>query len=292
MKLNLILNSTFKLITKTIKKLGLWLIPILIIGYPIFIVITQQQQAETIVNLGFAKAGYYGMGTKNSTLVQLKQSFPDNITKPQYLYVFETNRDIKGVILDFKREAPLFNISMNTTSDINNTGLNVKGRIDFEETKKVVRQSTLEELQKNQDFDIEDKSKPAKGFDLDDDYFDGIKYNKDDDREKGKLLKDYILVNPNIKLKSWDDFEIRGDLTTTGVATNKQLSEAQTLLFDPEYPNCKFISVAFQGGFSDKVVDTSILRKIFVIKKDRTIIEIPIVDGKFDWKSVDGELKK
>jgi hypothetical protein len=58
-----------------------------------------------------------------------------------------------------------------------------------------------------------------------------------------------------------------------------------TLIEDKEFPNLRMAVRVFDGGYCDQCEDTSFLRKVYFVKKDRTVIEVLTkADGYFDYR--------
>jgi hypothetical protein len=231
----------------------------------------------------------FGLGIIRSEIIEFDQKNSiSNYLNPIYTLILESENFKGGYVVNYSRGFPLQELYIKGKASIKSFTIK-DDKKSFEDIVKLAKEKNISTLENTDDIY---SGRNKEGFDLDDDYFDGLELNKNDDSEKGNLISHYNIFIPNEKLLEYFNRPFRLDLSTSGKATDQKYREAHTLLFDKEYPNAKFISLAYTNGIADKHINDSFLKSIYIIKKDRTIIEIPIVDGKFDWKSVDGELKK
>jgi hypothetical protein len=231
----------------------------------------------------------FGLGIIRSEIVEFDQkNSMSNYLSPIYTLILETENFKGGYVINYSRGFPLQEIYIKNKESVKSFTIK-DDKKSFENIVKLAKEKNISTVDNTDEIYT---GKQKEGFDLTDDYFDGVKVDKSKKLERGKLIKDYSIVIPDTSVSNFSKLLFRLDLLTTGPTINHKLWERQTVLFDPEYPNAKFIAISFTNGYSDKSADNSFLKSIYIIKKDRTIIEIPIVDGKFDWKLVDGELKK
>jgi hypothetical protein len=136
-----------------------------------------------------------------------------------------------------------------------------------------------------------DSYRQIEGFDVIEQYFDGLKPNKNQSTTRGLKISDYKFLKVGLDDKSYLSSELRIDAIGGGVKGSKFASqpEVMTLLKDPEYTNAKFIALNFDKGIPSNgpLRGTSKLKDIRIIHKDRSIIEVPTKpDGSFDFESV------
>jgi heme/copper-type cytochrome/quinol oxidase subunit 2 len=219
--------------------------------------------------------------------VELIKNEKSSFFNPQYTLVINANGNIGGYIATFDRQLPFLNLNLKKENFKTFTYLD-KSK-SFEEIKTIAKQQDLSKITDRTQVATDQTDSEEGKYSGEDEYF-KVKYDEDG-RNSGKKIKDYYQLVYNELLKTGYARKFHLDRIHTGM--NKyRMVEAQTLIFDNDYPNVNFVARLFDDGYSDEQVNISRLKYIFVVMKDKRIIEVPIVNNQFDWQAIDKDIKK
>jgi hypothetical protein len=220
--------------------------------------------------------------------VELIKNEKSSFFNPQYTLVINANGNIGGYIATFDRQLPFLNLNLKKENFKTFTYLD-KSK-SFEEIKTIAKQQDLSKITDRTQVATDQTDSEEGKYSGEEEYF-KLKYNIRNDRTYGKLIKEYYTLKYDELLKDNFKRKFHNDRIHTGM--NKyRMEEAQTLIFDNDYPNVNFVARLFDKGYDDSTVNISRLKYIFVVMKDKRIIEVPIVNNQFDWQAIDKDIKK
>ena len=219
--------------------------------------------------------------------------------KPKYTFLIKTNDKLGGYKIEFQRgffqELNINKLESYTLDDSQS----------FEDRLTQIKQSKLQaefKTEKSGNVKYEGQKhtesyRQIGGFDLKEQYFDGLVGNEENRKWGGWKIFDYknlkINLTPDQYLKNTSPKLKIDYLLGSKIEKFYDKPEAISVLDDSEYPNCIYFIMEFDKGFGGEVTKKdSYLKALRVVKKDRSYVEIPPkADGTFDFESIKDKLK-
>ena len=207
-----------------------------------------------------------------------------SVLKPKYVALLNRNGIIGGYIYTFERSFPFSSLRIN-----NETSFTYYGDKKFSTISSEIKNNDWFELNKESIFvgpNINNNS-----YDELEEYY-NPKKNTDQISKIGELISDYSKIKKGIKVKDFFKLNFRGDQVTSGPITKHTKTERLTIISDNNFNKINLSCIAFDNGFSDETAESSYISNLYFVKKDRTIIEVPVKsDNSFDIDSIIEKLK-
>ena len=267
-------------------KIIICIITILIFGINIFIIITSDINAETIIKskIGFENPTFT-LGQSLIKVIKVDQSNAiKNTFNSKYIALIKRNNIIGGYQYTMERTFPFSAFKITNEKSFTYFGSESYDMI-------ASKISDFDWFDKNKSNLYENESTISGEFNEIDDYF-NPKKNLEHSNVAGLLIKDYYKLTNKMILSKFFKFNFRGDIITSGPVTKHTKTELIIVLEDPLFKNINFACIAFDNGFSDETAESSYITNLYFVKKDRTIIEVPVKsDNSFDIDSIIEKLK-